>query len=177
MYAEMTLDDTNVNDNIHACVAPHDAYTCNHFHWAACAFSQVGCRVFIFTHMHLGSSLSLSYHLHGHRCVCSLFTMILPFNFLLYLPPLFLFLNYVKSVVNLHNSCNESMDSTDEFSLSTFCCYQVWKLVGKFHGMLYQSAKSSQISYLMGTRPLKNVLENHIKDRLFHLVHWLSITL
>ena len=31
----------------------------------------------------------------------------------------FFFLNYLKSVVNLHNSCNESMDSTDEFSLST----------------------------------------------------------
>ena len=25
----------------------------------------------------------------------------------------------MKSMVNLHNSCNESMDSTDEFSLST----------------------------------------------------------
>ena len=45
--------------------------------------------------------------------------MTLPLYFLLNLPPLFLFLNYLKSVVNLHNSCNESMDSTDEFSLST----------------------------------------------------------
>ena len=35
------------------------------------------------------------------------------------LPHLFLFLKYLKSVVNLHNSCNESVDSTDEFSLST----------------------------------------------------------
>ena len=69
--------------------------------------------------MHLVSSLSLSYHLHGHPCVCGLFTLILPFYFLLYLPPLFLFLNYLKFVVNLYNSCNESMDSTDEFSLST----------------------------------------------------------
>ena len=69
--------------------------------------------------MHLGSSLSLSCHLHGHPRACGLFTLILPFCFLLYLPPLFLFLNYLKSVVNLHNSCNESMDSTDEFSLST----------------------------------------------------------
>ena len=70
-------------------------------------------------HMHLGSSLSLSCHLHGHPRVCGLFTLILPFYFLLYLPSLFLFLNYLKSVVNLRNSCNESMDSTDEFSLST----------------------------------------------------------
>ena len=34
-----------------------------------------------------------------------------------------------------------------------------------------------QISYLMGRRPMKDVLDNHLKDRLFHLVHWLSITL
>ena len=40
-----------------------------------------------------------------HMCA----VLILPFYFLLYLPPLFLFLNYLKSVVNLHNSCNESM--------------------------------------------------------------------
>ena len=39
--------------------------------------------------------------------------------FLLLALPCVLFLNYLKSVVNLHNSCNESMDSTDEFSLST----------------------------------------------------------
>ena len=68
------------------------------------------------THMHFGSSLS---HLHGHPRVCGLFPLILPFCFLLYLPHLFLFLNYLKSVVNLHNSCNESVDSTDEFNLST----------------------------------------------------------
>ena len=30
--------------------------------------------------------------------------------------------------------------------------------------------------YLMGRRPMKDVLGNHLKDRLFHLVHWLSIT-
>ena len=29
----------------------------------------------------------------------------------------------------------------------------------------------------MGRHPLKDVLGNHLKDRLFHLVHWLSITL
>ena len=69
--------------------------------------------------MHFGSSLSLSCHLHVHGHPCVLFTLVFPFYFLLYLPLLFLFLNYLKSVVNLHNSCNESMDSTDEFSLST----------------------------------------------------------
>ena len=37
--------------------------------------------------------------------------------------------------------------------------------------------ETSQISYLMGRRPMKDVLGNHLKDRLFHLVHWLSITL
>ena len=37
--------------------------------------------------------------------------------------------------------------------------------------------ETSQISYLMGRRPMKDVLGNHLKDRLFHSVHWLSITL
>ena len=72
--------------------------------------------------MHRGSSLASvrhSHHLHVHGHLCILFTLIFPFYFLLYLPPLFLFLIYLKSVVNLHNSCNESMDSTDGFSLST----------------------------------------------------------
>ena len=118
MYA---LHDTNVNDNICACVALHNAYSCNHIHSASCAFFRLELSCFhLHAHMHLGSSLSLSCHLHGHPRVCGLFTLILPFYFLLYLPPLFLFLNYMKSVVNLRNSCNESVDSTDEFSLSTY---------------------------------------------------------
>ena len=37
--------------------------------------------------------------------------------------------------------------------------------------------ETSQIYYLMGRRPMKDVLGNHLKDRLFHLVHWLSSTL
>ena len=37
--------------------------------------------------------------------------------------------------------------------------------------------ETSQICYLMGRRPMKDVLGNHLKDLLFHLVHWLSITL
>ena len=119
IHACVTLHYTDVNDNINDCVAPHDAYTIDHFHWASCAFSQVvlSC-LHPHTHMHFGSSLRLSCHLHVHGHPCVLFTLILPFYFLLYLPPLFLFLNYLKFVVNLHNSRNESMDSTDEFSLS-----------------------------------------------------------
>ena len=50
-------------------------------------------------------------------------------------------------------------------------------MMGRFHGMLYLSAKHSQIYYLMGRLPMKDVLGSHLKDRLFHLVHWLSITL
>ena len=38
-------------------------------------------------------------------------------------------------------------------------------------------SETSQIYYLMGRRPMKDVLGNHLKDLLFHLVHWLSITL
>ena len=36
--------------------------------------------------------------------------------------------------------------------------------------------ETSQIYYVMGRRPMKDVLGNHVKDLLFHLVHWLSIT-
>ena len=36
--------------------------------------------------------------------------------------------------------------------------------------------ETSQIYYLMGRRPMKDVLGNHLKDLLFHLVHWLSTT-
>ena len=67
----------------------------------------------------LGSSMSLSCHLHVHGHLCGLFTLIFPFYFLLYLPHHFLFLNYMKSVVNLHNSCNEGVDSSDDLLLST----------------------------------------------------------
>ena len=37
--------------------------------------------------------------------------------------------------------------------------------------------ETSQIYYLMGRRPMNDVLGNHSKDLLFHLVHGLSITL
>ena len=37
--------------------------------------------------------------------------------------------------------------------------------------------ETSQIYYLMGRRPMKDVLGNNLKDRLFLLVQWLSITL
>ena len=36
--------------------------------------------------------------------------------------------------------------------------------------------ETPKIYYLMGRRPMKDVLGNHLKDLLFHLVHWLSIT-
>ena len=36
--------------------------------------------------------------------------------------------------------------------------------------------ETSQIYYLMARRLMKDGLGNHYKDRLFHLVHWLSIT-
>ena len=47
---------------------------------------------------------------------CGLFTLNLPVYFLLYFPLFFLFLNYMKSVVNLHNSCNEGVDTNDVLS-------------------------------------------------------------
>ena len=35
----------------------------------------------------------------------------------------------------------------------------------------------SQISYLMGKLHIRDVLGNHLRDRLLRLVHWLSIAL
>ena len=64
--------------------------------------------------------LSLSpIHMVIFMCECVLFTLILLFCFLHFLTSLTLFLQFPKHVVKLHNSANESMDSTDEFSLST----------------------------------------------------------
>ena len=37
--------------------------------------------------------------------------------------------------------------------------------------------ETSQIYCLTGRRPMKDVLGNHLKDRLFRLVRWLSIAL
>ena len=50
IYNWVTKHNAKANDNIYACVTLHNAHTCNHIHWASCAFSQVGCRVFILTH-------------------------------------------------------------------------------------------------------------------------------
>ena len=36
---------------------------------------------------------------------------------------------------------------------------------------------TSQIYYLMGSRHMKDVMDHHLKNLLFHLVHWLNITL
>ena len=70
--------------------------------------------------MHRGSRcLRHPHHPHGHPRLCGLFALILPFYFLLYLPLLFLFLTYMKSMVNLHNSCNEGVDASDDLLLST----------------------------------------------------------
>ena len=46
-----------------------------------------------------------------------------------------------------------------------------WKLVGRFHGMLHLSARRHRSIVWW-----RDVLGNHLKDRLFKLVHWLSIT-
>ena len=35
--------------------------------------------------------------------------------------------------------------------------------------------ETSQICYLMGRLPMKDVLGNHLKDLLFHLVHWFGL--
>ena len=51
------------------------------------------------------------------------------------------------------------------------------KIGGQIPWNVRPICETSQISCLMGRRPKKDVLGNHLKDRLFHLVHWLSIIL
>ena len=63
----------------------------------------------------------------------------------------------LRFVANLCTPPKKGMDSLDEtYSLTPIC-------------------ETSQIYYLMGRRLMKHVLGNHLKDRLFHLVHCLSI--
>ena len=59
-----------------------------------------------------------------------------------------------------------------------YCCNQVWMKNGggQILWNVTRICETSQIYCLMGRRPMKDVLGNHLKDRLFHLVHWLSIT-
>ena len=48
-------------------------------------------------------------------------------------------------------------------------------MVGRFYGMLYLSAKHSR-SLVWWTNSIRETIwEDHWKDRLFHLVHWLRI--
>ena len=51
------------------------------------------------------------------------------------------------------------------------------KVGGKILWSVTPICETSQIYYQMGRRPMKDVFGNHSKDRLFHLVHWLSFIL
>ena len=50
------------------------------------------------------------------------------------------------------------------------------KIGGQIPWNVTPICETSQIYYLMGRRPMKDVLGNHLKDLLFHLVHWFSVT-
>ena len=59
-----------------------------------------------------------------------------------------------------------------------YCCNQLWmKIDGQIIWIAMPICETFKISYPMGRRPMEDVLGNHLKDLLFHLVHWLSITL
>ena len=59
-----------------------------------------------------------------------------------------------------------------------YCCNRVWiKVGGQILWNVTPIFQTSQIWYLMERRLMKDVLGNHLKDLLFPLVHWLSITL
>ena len=51
------------------------------------------------------------------------------------------------------------------------------KVGGQILWNAFPICETFKISCLMGRRPMKDVLGNHLKDRLFRLVHWLSIIL
>ena len=58
------------------------------------------------------------------------------------------------------------------------CCNQVWmKNGGRIPWNVTAICEKFKISYLMGRRPMRDVLGKHLKDRSFRLVHWLSISL
>ena len=51
------------------------------------------------------------------------------------------------------------------------------KIGGQIPWNARRICETFKISCLMGRPHMRDVLGNHLKDRLFHLVHWLSITL
>ena len=57
-------------------------------------------------------------------------------------------------------------------------CNQVWTMNGgRIPWNVTPICETFKISCLMGRLHTKDVLENHLKDQSFNLVHWLSITL
>ena len=125
VYGLVTKHDSDANDNIHDCVALHDANTNDHFHWHPHERSAHSLIFLLSTasphlHTHRGSSVE-SFHVISivMSTWVSLLDLTLPFYFLHFLTSLIFFLQFLKFVVNLHTPPNESMDSTDEFSLST----------------------------------------------------------
>ena len=83
------------------------------------ALSNSFLSVYRHTHTHRGSNNESFTPCTWSNSCASLSSLVLPFYFLHFLTSLIFFLQFLNFVVNLHNSCNESMDSTDEFSLST----------------------------------------------------------
>ena len=59
-----------------------------------------------------------------------------------------------------------------------YCSNRVWmKVGGQILWNVIPICETSKICYVMGKLIAKGESENHLKDLLFHLVHWLSITL
>ena len=111
MYKRATQHDTDVNDNMYACVTPHDAHSTEHSHWAPCTVLIV----ILISSTHLAQVWVLHFHtIHIVIDVCGLFTLTSSLYFLLFLPSLFLFLFLFlinkKFMANLYNSAKEGVD-------------------------------------------------------------------
>ena len=87
-----------------------------------------------------------------------------------------LFVNTTQ-IGNTWDCCKSSAQEWRKVRL-LYCCNQVWmKVGGQIPWNVTPIWETWQIYYLMGRRPMKDVLGNHLKYQSFHLVHWLSITL
>ena len=92
--------------------------------------------------------------------------------------------NYPGVIVRQHHTDQKHMGLLKEQCAERkkaplpYCCNQVWmKIGGQIPWNAIPICETFKISCLMGRPQMRDVLGNHLKDRSFRLVHWLSITL
>ena len=72
---------------------------------------------------------------------------------------------------------NKCIAQSERRYICSIGCNQVWMKIGwQIPWNALSICETFKISCLMGGLHKKDVVGNHLKDRLFHLVHWLSIS-